>query len=166
MAPSPIMAMATVARLSASPSRVFAAAVRQRTDMYSRLNSHQMGSGRTLSLAAAFRTSDSGKPDSTSKGCPIAAGEFAESRKLPSLADLQATYGVTVTVARDAIRQLKTDGLVVSHQGKGAFLTAEASDAAKLADPEAAITELREQVARLQGEVTDLRERVAELEKK
>ncbi|MFD4911983.1 GntR family transcriptional regulator [Streptomyces virginiae] len=96
----------------------------------------------------------------------IAAGEFAESRKLPSLADLQATYGVTVTVARDAIRQLKTDGLAVSHQGKGAFLTAEASEAAKLAGPEAAIAELREQVARLQGEVTDLRERVAELEEK
>ncbi|MFF4263018.1 winged helix-turn-helix domain-containing protein [Streptomyces virginiae] len=96
----------------------------------------------------------------------IAAGEFAESRKLPSLADLQATYGVTVTVARDAIRQLKTDGLAVSHQGKGAFLTAEASDVAKLASPENAIAELRDQVARLQGEVAELRERVVELEEK
>ncbi|MEV7830849.1 winged helix-turn-helix domain-containing protein [Streptomyces subrutilus] len=96
----------------------------------------------------------------------IAAGEFAETGKLPSLADLQAAYGVTVTVARDAIRQLKTDGLVVSHQGKGAFLTAAASDAAKLASPESAIAELRDQVARLQGEVVELRERVTELEGK
>ncbi|KJY36254.1 hypothetical protein VR44_08270 [Streptomyces katrae] len=96
----------------------------------------------------------------------IAAGEFAESGKLPSLADLQATYGVTVTVARDAIRQLKTDGLVVSHQGKGAFLTAAASDSARLVGPEVAIAELREQVARLQSEVVELRERVVELEEK
>lgn len=96
----------------------------------------------------------------------IAAGEFAESGKLPSLADLQVMYGVTVTVARDAIRQLKTDGLVVSHQGKGAFLTAAASDNARLVGPEAAIAELREQVARLQSEVVELRERVVELEEK
>ncbi|MEU8460116.1 winged helix-turn-helix domain-containing protein [Streptomyces sp. NPDC029003] len=96
----------------------------------------------------------------------IAAGEFAEFRKPPSLAELQATYGVTVTVARDAIRQLKTDGLAVSHQGKGSFLTPEASDAAKLASPENAIAELRDQVARLQGEVAELRERVAGLEEK
>ncbi len=51
----------------------------------------------------------------------IAAGEFAQSEKLPSLSELQDAYGATVTVARDAIRQLKTDGLAVSHQGKGAF---------------------------------------------
>ncbi|MFD5104597.1 winged helix-turn-helix domain-containing protein [Streptomyces cinereoruber] len=94
----------------------------------------------------------------------IAAGEFAQSEKLPSLSELQDTYGATVTVARDAIRQLKTDGLAVSHQGKGAFLTRDAAVAARLADPNAAIEELREEVAKLRSEVGDLRERVAVLE--
>ncbi|MEU8525186.1 winged helix-turn-helix domain-containing protein [Streptomyces sp. NPDC048629] len=94
----------------------------------------------------------------------IAAGEFATSGKLPSLSELQGTYGITVTVARDAIRQLRTDGLAVSHQGKGAFLTRDAAAAAKLADPTGAITELQAEVAKLRTEVGDLRERVAALE--
>ena len=94
----------------------------------------------------------------------IAAGEFAASGKLPSLSELQTTYGITVTVARDAIRQLRTDGLAVSHQGKGAFLTQGAAAAAKLADPMGAIAELQETVAKLRSEVGDLRERVAALE--
>lgn len=94
----------------------------------------------------------------------IAAGEFAETGQLPSLAKLQAAYGITVTVARDAIRQLKADGLVVSHQGKGAFLTSDAVDAAKASDPTAAVAALREEVARLRSEVGELRERVATLE--
>ncbi|GHH24370.1 hypothetical protein [Streptomyces rubradiris] len=52
----------------------------------------------------------------------------------------------------------------MSHQGKGAFLTRDATTAAKLADPVGAITELQEEVARLRTEVGDLRERVAALE--
>ncbi|MFJ7158468.1 winged helix-turn-helix domain-containing protein [Streptomyces sp. NPDC101118] len=95
----------------------------------------------------------------------IAADEFTQDGKLPSLAEIRAEYDVTVTVARDAIRQLKTDGLAVSHQGKGAFLTAKSPDLAREAGPEAAIAELRNQVAKLRGEVTELRERVAGLER-
>ncbi|MEU8677317.1 GntR family transcriptional regulator [Streptomyces sp. NPDC048560] len=95
----------------------------------------------------------------------IAAGEFvADGGKLPSLAEMQATYGVTVTVARAAIAQLKSDGLAVSHQGKGAFLTADAASVAKSADPGGAVAELRDEVAQLRSEVGELRERVAALE--
>ncbi|MFD7235067.1 winged helix-turn-helix domain-containing protein [Streptomyces syringium] len=94
----------------------------------------------------------------------IAAGEFTETGKLPSLAELQQKYGVTVTVARDAIRQLKTDGLAVSHQGKGAFLTPDSTKAAKLTSPEGAIAELRDEVAKLRDEVGELRERLSALE--
>ncbi|MBT2507509.1 winged helix-turn-helix transcriptional regulator [Streptomyces sp. ISL-98] len=94
----------------------------------------------------------------------IAAGEFAETGKLPSLAQLQETYGATATVARDAIRQLKADGLAVSHQGKGAFLTPDSADVAKLADPEGVVAELKDEVAKLRSEVRELQHRVAELE--
>lgn len=96
----------------------------------------------------------------------IARDEFAQTGKLPSLSELQRHYGVTVTVARDAIRQLRTDGLAVSHQGKGAFLTADSADRAREAGPEAAIAELRDEVTRLRSEVSDLRQRVAALEVK
>ncbi|MFF7202049.1 winged helix-turn-helix domain-containing protein [Streptomyces sp. NPDC008141] len=94
----------------------------------------------------------------------IAADEFSESGKLPSLAELQEAYGVTVTVARAAIRQLQSDGLAVSHQGKGAFLTPNSLDTAKRANPASAVVELREEVVRLRAEVDELRERVADLE--
>jgi DNA-binding GntR family transcriptional regulator len=96
----------------------------------------------------------------------IAEGEFAETGQLPSLAQIQKTYEVTVTVARAAIRQLTTDGLAVSHQGKGAFLTPGAGRAAQLADPAGVAAELREEVAQLRNELDELRQRVASLERK
>ncbi|MGY4967580.1 GntR family transcriptional regulator [Streptomyces sp. 900105245] len=94
----------------------------------------------------------------------IADGEFTETGQLPSLAQIQKRYEVTVTVARAAIRQLTTDGLAISHQGKGAFLTPDAGRAATLADPIGIVTELREQVEELRTEVGELRQRVATLE--
>ncbi|MFG2500029.1 GntR family transcriptional regulator [Streptomyces sp. NPDC048441] len=95
----------------------------------------------------------------------IADGEFAETGQLPSYGDLQKSYEITVTVARTAINQLKTNGLVVSHQGKGVFLTPDADrTAAQLADPVGAVTELREEVEKLRTEVGELRQRVATLE--
>ncbi|MGW4931877.1 winged helix-turn-helix domain-containing protein [Streptomyces sp. NPDC004166] len=94
----------------------------------------------------------------------IADGEFASTGKLPSLAQLQEMYEVTVTVARAAINQLKADGLAVSHQGKGAFLTPDASHAARIGDPAGAVAELREEVEKLRSEVGELRRRVVTLE--
>ncbi|KOT90382.1 hypothetical protein ADK70_17520 [Streptomyces rimosus subsp. pseudoverticillatus] len=94
----------------------------------------------------------------------IADGEFAETGQLPSLSQLQKTYGVTVTVARAAIRRLTTEGLAVSHQGKGAFVTPDAGRAALLTDPAGAVVELREEIAQLRSEVGELRQRVATLE--
>ncbi|MEV6669927.1 winged helix-turn-helix domain-containing protein [Streptomyces sp. NPDC051162] len=95
----------------------------------------------------------------------IADGEFADTGRLPSYGDLQKGYEITVTVARTAINQLKADGLVVSHQGKGVFLTAGAdSAAAQLADPVGTMAELREEVEKLRSEVGELRQRVATLE--
>ncbi|MET9537874.1 GntR family transcriptional regulator [Streptomyces sp. NPDC006553] len=94
----------------------------------------------------------------------IAAGEFDETGKLPSLAEIQEKYGVTVTVARAAIRQLGTDGLAVTHQGKGAFLTPGSAEAAKLANPESALADLQEQINSLRAEVGDLRARLEAVE--
>ncbi|MEU0124418.1 GntR family transcriptional regulator [Streptomyces albidoflavus] len=95
----------------------------------------------------------------------IAADEFAETRQLPSYGELQKEYGITVTVARSAINKLKADGLVVSHQGKGVFLTEDAGrTAAQIADPAGVVTELHEEVAKLRSEVGELRERIATLE--
>ncbi|MEU5431244.1 winged helix-turn-helix domain-containing protein [Streptomyces olivoreticuli] len=94
----------------------------------------------------------------------IAAGEFAETGQLPSLAGLREAYGVTITVARDAVRALKADRLAVSHQGKGAFLTPDSASLARANDPQTAVEELRQEVDKLRREVGELRDRVVALE--
>ncbi|MFF2749515.1 GntR family transcriptional regulator [Kitasatospora sp. NPDC058048] len=94
----------------------------------------------------------------------IAAGEFASSGRIPSLAGLQTEYEVTPTVARAAVAHLKEAGLVVSHQGKAAFL---ASDAVVKAGAVAGDVErLRQELAEVRDELRALAARVAELEGK
>ncbi|MFJ9605458.1 GntR family transcriptional regulator [Kitasatospora sp. NPDC101176] len=94
----------------------------------------------------------------------IAAGDFASSGRIPSLAALQAEYDVTVTVARRAVAHLKEAGLVVSHQGKAAFLAADAAVKVTAAAGEAG--QLRRELAEVRGELRALAARVAELEAK
>jgi DNA-binding GntR family transcriptional regulator len=53
----------------------------------------------------------------------IAKGRFAPGSQLPSYGDLMDRYGVSITVARSAIRELRSEGLVRTHQGKGVFVS-------------------------------------------
>jgi DNA-binding GntR family transcriptional regulator len=96
----------------------------------------------------------------------ISAGEFKDRGTLPSLATLQTEYGVTATVARSAVTHLRTAGLVVSHQGKGAFLTDDAQARAAALAPSEELGHLRREVAEVRSELQALRERVAALEGK
>jgi DNA-binding FadR family transcriptional regulator len=52
----------------------------------------------------------------------IRSGQFAPGSQLPSYEALMKMYGVSITVIRSAVRELKTEGLVYTHQGKGAFV--------------------------------------------
>ncbi|WP_406091455.1 GntR family transcriptional regulator [Kitasatospora purpeofusca] len=94
----------------------------------------------------------------------IAAGEFASSGRIPSLAAIRTEYEVTQTVARAAVTHLKEAGLVVSHQGKAAFLAPEAATkaGAMTGDTEG----LRRELAEVREELRALVARVAELEAK
>jgi GntR family transcriptional regulator len=104
----------------------------------------------------------------------IAAGELAVGSAIPSTAKLTRQYGVSSTVARAAVAQLRADDLVVGHPGKGVFVQATPGDvagrAATLDDLAGQVVELRElwgsEVTRreeLAAEVADLRSRVTEL---
>ncbi|MFD8319140.1 GntR family transcriptional regulator [Kitasatospora purpeofusca] len=93
----------------------------------------------------------------------IATGEFATDGKIPSLAKLQAHYGVTPTVARAAVGHLRETGMVVSHQGKAAFLTSDAVSKATAATA-GETGQLRRELAEVRGELRDLKARVEELE--
>src|SRR5689334_6121896 len=52
----------------------------------------------------------------------IVAGKYKPGRQLPPGKDLCERFGVSITVVREALARLKSDGLVASHQGKGVFV--------------------------------------------
>lgn len=52
----------------------------------------------------------------------IRSGRYAPGSQLPSYEALMKKHGVSITVVRSAVRELKTEGLVYTHQGKGAFV--------------------------------------------
>jgi DNA-binding GntR family transcriptional regulator len=109
----------------------------------------------------------------------IASGELPVGSAIPSTARLCEGYGVSITVVRAAVAQLREAGLVVGHAGKGVFVTATPGDIsqrtvgvddlarqvgelrAELARADSArnaaeLAELREQVRLLQAEVAGL----------
>lgn len=52
----------------------------------------------------------------------IRDGRIPPGSQLPSYEALMRKYGVSITVVRSAVRELKTEGIVRTHQGKGAFV--------------------------------------------
>ena len=54
----------------------------------------------------------------------IAAGNLAAGDRVPSEAELGRTYEVSRTVVREAVSQLRAEGLVETFQGRGSFIAA------------------------------------------
>lgn len=52
----------------------------------------------------------------------ILAGKYQPGTRLPPGKDLSEVFGVSITVIREALSRLKSDGLIASHQGKGVFV--------------------------------------------
>jgi GntR family transcriptional regulator, transcriptional repressor for pyruvate dehydrogenase complex len=52
----------------------------------------------------------------------IVSGKYEPGRQLPSGRTLSESFGVSITVVREALSRLKSDGLVAAHQGKGVFV--------------------------------------------
>ena len=52
----------------------------------------------------------------------IINGKYEPGRKLPPSKEMSEVFGVSITVVREALSRLKSDGLIASHQGKGVFV--------------------------------------------
>lgn len=89
----------------------------------------------------------------------IAAGTYQAGEQLPTLAELTTRYGIAVMTARDAIRQLVTEGLVVSRQGKGAYVLRQPR-----ADESITVSELFDLLNQVSRSVDDLTHRMAAVE--
>jgi len=59
----------------------------------------------------------------------IVSGEFAENARLPSEVDLSRRFGASRPVVREALARLRDDGLIVSRQGSGSYVTRRPDDA-------------------------------------
>jgi len=110
----------------------------------------------------------------------IASGRLPVGQAVGSTARLMKQYGVSSTVVRKAVEQLRIDGLVVGQPGKGVFVRATpaetAEESATLAGVAAGLAEVREEIAAITGEardsklevlsqaVTELRRQVATLQ--
>jgi GntR family transcriptional regulator len=98
----------------------------------------------------------------------ILNGRFTQGSQLPSYGVLMKRYGVSITVVRSAIRELRTESLVRTHQGKGVFVSDQlpatrqtgpapsAGTAAQVEKLESDLAALRETVALLQAQLIDL----------
>lgn len=87
----------------------------------------------------------------------IRSGQLTAGTKLPSTRELADEYGVAAGTVQRALTELRTAGLIYSHQGRGSFVTETASESSK--DSTAlALKVLEEQVA-------DLAARLEQVEK-
>lgn len=57
----------------------------------------------------------------------VAAGNLVPGDQVPSEAELGRTYSVSRTVVREAVSQLRAEGLVETFQGRGSFIAAASS---------------------------------------
>jgi DNA-binding GntR family transcriptional regulator len=87
----------------------------------------------------------------------IAAAEFPVGAAIPSTARLSSMYGVSVTVVRAAVAQLRADGLVTGHPGKGVFVS---STPDAVAERTATVEVLARQVDELRAEIVRLQAQI------
>ena len=80
----------------------------------------------------------------------IASAEFPVGSAIPSTAKLREMYGVSVTVVRAAVAELRADGLLTGHPGKGVFVSATPATASGGA---ATVEDLARQVGELRAEL-------------
>lgn len=87
----------------------------------------------------------------------IRSGQLPAGEKLPSTRELAEEYGVAAGTVQRALTELRTAGLIYSHQGRGSFITDTATETSEDSTARALKT-LEEQVA-------DLAARLEKIEK-
>jgi DNA-binding GntR family transcriptional regulator len=88
----------------------------------------------------------------------ISEGRLAVGSQLPSIASLMSAFGVSITVVRMALSELRNAGLITTHQGKGAFVIGAGTGTreATTSGLEAELRKQRAELRRLSKRVTAL----------
>jgi DNA-binding GntR family transcriptional regulator len=91
----------------------------------------------------------------------IAQGEYRVDDALPSTAELMSLYGVSSTVVRAAIRELKIEGLTRGQAGKAVFVARQPDPRADREDPVMAeLRALRDDLAAVNRRLTRVEDAV------
>ena len=91
----------------------------------------------------------------------IAGGTYPVGAEIPSTSRLMEQYEVSITVVRAAVRELRTEGLVIGQPGKAVYVQAEPAPAT----PSAEFTEVMGQLRALRELLDDFDARLTRLEK-
>jgi GntR family transcriptional regulator len=89
----------------------------------------------------------------------ITGGALGPGAQLPSMSQLREQYGVSNTVVRDALNELRREQLVVGQQGKGVFVRDGVLPAVESTDQAARIDQLEEEIRLLKDRVKKLEKR-------
>lgn len=87
----------------------------------------------------------------------IRSGRWTAGTKLPSTRELAEEYGVAAGTVQRALTELRTAGLIYSHQGRGSFIT----DTATETNEDSTVRALKA----LEEQVADLAARLEKIEK-
>jgi DNA-binding GntR family transcriptional regulator len=93
----------------------------------------------------------------------ISSGELAPGRRLESTRVLASRYGVAPMTIHEAVRLLKSEGIVRSQPGRGTFVRAEGDENQPPQDLPSAVAELRSRVDALAANDASTDEQLAEL---
>jgi GntR family transcriptional regulator len=85
----------------------------------------------------------------------IRAGEYRPGDALPAQRELSASYGVTLMTLRQALQQLRDDGLIIQQAGRGTFV-APVQAAYRVDTLRSFVEDLREQGHRVTTEVVSV----------
>ncbi|WP_413804243.1 GntR family transcriptional regulator [Streptomyces sp. OE57] len=87
----------------------------------------------------------------------IRLGRLKGNDKLPSTRELADRFGVAPGTVQRALAELRSDGVIYSHQGRGSYIRESAVEA--VADPTA------QAIKRLENQVADLAARLERIER-
>ncbi|MGH3186591.1 MAG: winged helix-turn-helix domain-containing protein [Streptosporangiaceae bacterium] len=87
----------------------------------------------------------------------IVSGDLQIGNKIPSTEELKRAYGASLSAVRQAVNQLKAEGILEGFSGKGVFVAKVPKAPGATADLELAeLTALRGDVARIEANLVDL----------
>lgn len=88
----------------------------------------------------------------------ILNGDYPVGAQLPSTTELCDHYDVSRTVIRDALSELRRDGLIIGQQGKGVFVTSNevSPDTASNDSVHARLDDMAETIRRLDSRLAKL----------